>query len=170
MVQALHLQVHLAGIFLKPADHELASPISGCEGGSHRDLVFRCGLTVARNTAVQRDPLRRIDRFPGTVTPTEYQQDRNRINAHNSINTHHAPPIPNSSISKISVAPPGISGGAPRSPYPMLAGHTSCDLPPTFIFCTPSVQHGITWFSGNEAGSLRLYELSNSVPLIKVPR
>jgi hypothetical protein len=52
--------------------------------------------------------------------------------------------IPRSSTSKTRVAPPGITGGLPRSPYAMLEGQTSLDFPPTFIFWTPSVQQGIT--------------------------
>jgi NADP-dependent 3-hydroxy acid dehydrogenase YdfG len=50
------------------------------------------------------------------------------------------------------------------------AGQVSVALPPTFIRCTPSVQHGITRFSGNTAGWPRLCELSNSRPSASVPR
>ena len=42
-------------------------------------------------------------------------------------------------------------------------------MPPSFIFDTPSVQHGITRLSGKAAGWPRLYELSNSVPSASVP-
>jgi hypothetical protein len=50
----------------------------------------------------------------------------------------------------------GITPPAPRAPYAMFGGHTSLALPPGFIFCTPSVQHGITPESGNSIGSPRL--------------
>lgn len=40
---------------------------------------------------------------------------------------------------------------------------------PTFIFCTPSVQHLITPFSGKVAGWPRSTELSNTVPSRSVP-
>ena len=56
-----------------------------------------------------------------------------------------------SSTSKISVEP----GGIPEMlwlPYARLGGQTSLALPPTLIFCTPSVQHGITRVSGKDAG------------------
>ena len=51
----------------------------------------------------------------------------------------------------------------------MVDGQTSRLLPPTFMVWTPSVQHGITWFSGKEAGSLRCTLLSNTVPSVRVP-
>jgi hypothetical protein len=53
-----------------------------------------------------------------------------------------------SSTSKLRVAPGGISGGEPRSPYASEDGHTTCDFSPFFIFCSASVQHGTTPFSG----------------------
>src|SRR5437588_2631855 len=65
------------------------------------------------------------------------------------------PVISSSSISKISVAPPGIEG-LPWSPYARSEGQVSMDFPPVFIFCTPSVQQRITPLSGNWAGSFRL--------------
>jgi hypothetical protein len=34
--------------------------------------------------------------------------------------------------------------GTSATPYAMPEGHTNCALPPTLIFCTPSVQQGIT--------------------------
>ena len=49
-----------------------------------------------------------------------------------------------SSTSKLSVAPRGISGGEPRSPYAADAGHTTCAFSPFFIFCSASVQQGTT--------------------------
>jgi hypothetical protein len=52
----------------------------------------------------------------------------------------------------------------------MADGQVSLALPPTLIFCTPSVQHLMTRLSGNSAGWLRLIELSNSLPSGKVPR
>ena len=51
----------------------------------------------------------------------------------------------------------------------MLDGQMSFALPPTFIFCTPSVQHGMTRLSGNVAGVPRSFELSNTVPSRSVP-
>src|SRR4029434_8348022 len=47
--------------------------------------------------------------------------------------------IASSSTSKINVELGLIEGGAPRSPYAMLAGHTRRLLPPTFMSCRPSV-------------------------------
>ena len=51
----------------------------------------------------------------------------------------------------------------------MSDGHTSLLLPPTFISCTPSVQHLMTWFSAKVAGSPRWIELSNTLPFGNVP-
>ena len=48
-------------------------------------------------------------------------------------------------------------------------GQTSCARSPTFMRWSPSVQQGMTWFSANSAGSPRLRELSNTVPLVSVP-
>src|ERR1051326_8519016 len=78
--------------------------------------------------------------------------------------------IDTSSTSKISVAlgpmgPPGV----PRGPYARSGGMKSCHFEPTGINCRASVQPLITPVTGNVAGSPRLYELSNSVPLISVP-
>jgi hypothetical protein len=51
-----------------------------------------------------------------------------------------------------------------------LGGQVSFALPPTFIFCSPSVQHGITRFSGKVAGRPRSTELSKTFPFSsKVP-
>jgi len=61
-----------------------------------------------------------------------------------------------SSTSKLSVAFGGITPPAPREPYAIDGGQVSLALPPGFIFCTPSVQHGITPLSGNSVGSPRL--------------
>src|ERR1051326_7643534 len=71
------------------------------------------------------------------------------------------------STSKISVAlgpigPPGV----PRGPEARSDGMKSCHFDPTGINCRASVQPLITPVTGNVAGSPRLYELSNSVPLI----
>src|SRR5262249_43602010 len=74
-----------------------------------------------------------------------------------------------SSTSNTSVAPPGILGGAPRSPYAMSDGQTSRALPPFFIIWTPSVQHLITPFSGNSAGSPRCTDLSTTLPSLTLP-
>src|SRR5207249_4578247 len=60
--------------------------------------------------------------------------------------------MPRSSTSKTRVAPPGMVGGCPWSPYAMSEGQTRRAFSPTFIFWTPSVQHLITWFSPNSAG------------------
>ena len=46
----------------------------------------------------------------------------------------------------------------------------SCHFEPTFICCRASVQPAITPLTGKLAGSSRLYELSNSVPSMSVPR
>src|SRR6185437_2889136 len=78
--------------------------------------------------------------------------------------------IESNSTSKIRVAlgpigPPGV----PRGPYARSGGIKSCHLDPTGISCSASVQPLITPVTGNVAGSPRLYELSNSVPLIRVP-
>src|SRR5205085_7488069 len=51
------------------------------------------------------------------------------------------PLIASSSTSNTSVAPPGMVGGCPWSPYAMSEGHTSRAFSPTFILPTPSVQH-----------------------------
>ena len=77
--------------------------------------------------------------------------------------------ISSSSTSKTRVAPGLIVGGRPWSPYAMSDGHTSLLLPPTFMSCTPSVQHLMTPFSGKVMGSPRLTELSNTVPSVSVP-
>jgi len=45
---------------------------------------------------------------------------------------------------KWSVAPPGISGGEPRLPYPSVGGQTSVRFPPTRIPLTPWSQPLIT--------------------------
>ena len=62
-----------------------------------------------------------------------------------------------------------IVGGEPRSPYAMSDGQISFAFPPTFIICTPSVQHGITPLSGNVTGSPRSTELSKVSPLVSLP-
>src|SRR5882762_9306397 len=76
--------------------------------------------------------------------------------------------IDTNSTSKVKVAlgpigPPGV----PRGPYARSDGMKSCHFEPTGISCSASVQPLITPVTGNVAGSPRLYELSNSVPLIK---
>src|SRR3954469_15298263 len=81
----------------------------------------------------------------------------------------YLPLMPRSSTSKIRVAPPGMLGGWPWSPEAMSEGQTSRAFSPTFIFCTPSVQHLITWLSANSAGCPRLYEESKTVPLVRRP-
>ena len=55
------------------------------------------------------------------------------------------------------------------SPYAIPGGHTSFAFSPTFIFCKPSVQQGITPLSGNSAGWPRCTELSKTLPSIRVP-
>jgi hypothetical protein len=74
-----------------------------------------------------------------------------------------------SSTSKISVAFGPMSRPAPRSPYARFGGTNSWYLPPSFISWSPSVQPGMTPETGNVAVWPRLYELSNSVPLTRVP-
>ncbi len=74
-----------------------------------------------------------------------------------------------SSTSKISVAPPGIVGGRPLSPYAIADGQVRTAFSPTFMRPTPSVQHLMTPFSGNVAGMFRLRELSNTVPSVSRP-
>src|SRR6266581_3323823 len=74
-----------------------------------------------------------------------------------------------SSTSKLSVAPGGMTGGEPRSPYAIEDGHTTCAFSPFFIFCSASVQQGTTPFSPNSAGSPRLIELSKTVPSMSLP-
>src|SRR4029077_8270436 len=78
--------------------------------------------------------------------------------------------IETSSTSKISVEFGAIPPPAPRGPYARSAGTNSCHFDPTGINCSASVQPLITPLTGNVAGCPRLYELSNSVPLISVPR
>jgi len=48
-------------------------------------------------------------------------------------------------------------------------GQISLAFPPTFIFCNPSVQQGITRLSWKVAGSPRSTELSKTVPSFNVP-
>ena len=67
------------------------------------------------------------------------------------------------------LAPGGMAGGDPRSPYAVEEGHTIWAFPPFFIFCSASVQQGTTPFSGNSAGSPRLIELSKTVPSTSLP-
>src|SRR5581483_10660820 len=75
-----------------------------------------------------------------------------------------------SSTSKIRVELAPRSGLTALSPYARLAGINNSYFDPTFISSSASVQPLITPFTGNVAGWPRLYELSNSVPLINVPR
>src|SRR5207244_6585647 len=70
------------------------------------------------------------------------------------------------STSKINVELGAISGPTVRSPYARFGGTKNLYFDPTFISCSPSVQPLITPLRGKLAGSPRLYELSNSVPLI----
>src|SRR5439155_18390642 len=63
----------------------------------------------------------------------------------------------------------GSVQAAPRSPYAMSEGQISSASSPTCIFCTPSAQHLITPLSGNSASWPRLYEESNTVPLMRRP-
>ena len=72
--------------------------------------------------------------------------------------------IYSSSTSKISVAPPGMVGGLPLSPYATSEGQVSLAFSPTFIFCRPSVQHLMTPASGNVAGSPSGIELAMTSP------
>ena len=60
-------------------------------------------------------------------------------------------------MSKNSVAFGGITLPAPRAPYAICGGQVRRALPPTFMRCTPSVQQGMTRFSGKLAGCPRLY-------------
>ncbi len=62
--------------------------------------------------------------------------------------------IPSSSTTNTSVAFGGTALPAPRAPNAIDGGHTSCAFPPTFMSCSPSVQHLMTPFSGNVIGAL----------------
>lgn len=57
--------------------------------------------------------------------------------------------ISSSSTTKCNVAFGGITGGAPRAPYPIALGIWSSIMPPWATSCIPSVQPGMTPLSGN---------------------
>src|SRR6185369_14791696 len=70
--------------------------------------------------------------------------DRRRARLVEERERHYFFSMPRSSTSNTSVEPGLMSGGDPRSPYAMSDGQVSFALPPTFISCTPSVQHLMT--------------------------
>jgi len=76
-----------------------------------------------------------------------------------------------SSISNVSVAAGGITGGLPFGPYASCGGMTSFRFPPTFMPTTPWSHPRITppWPRVNTKGLPRLRELSNSLPSASVP-
>src|SRR5450432_2432081 len=106
----------------------------------------------------------------GEVTCSSWRSaDRPEMLGYNDEDRAGADAMLTSSTSKINVAPPGISGGRPPSPYAISDGQVRIAFSPTFIRPTPSVQHLMTPLSGNVAGSPRLRELSNTVPSTSFP-